>query len=365
MKACVYNPQSEGLLELIEIDKPQIKEGSALVKVLGVGVCGSDLLKLDRALVKPGTILGHELVGEIIEAPKDSKFELGDKIISSHHVPCGKCKFCLNEQESLCTQFKKTNFNPGAFCEYLELSADHLKYTVEKVPEFMTDIEASFTEPLACCIKAIERSGLQKYRGDQARVLILGLGSIGLMIGQLVKYYFPNLNLVGCDLLQTRLDLAKDLGFDELHENLSDTRLASPEKTELTKASMSISKDEHNAVDEDLSQARFDFIFLCAGADASLDMAVNYAENGATLVVFSSVKTDTLGFNNNDIYYKELTVLGSYSPNLNNLKESLELISNKDIKVDKLITHTTNLENLGKTIEKARQEKGIKVFLKN
>ena len=338
MKACVYNPnkKDEGFLELVELETPYAQANTAIVKVSGVGVCGSDLLKLDRALVKENTVLGHELVGTIDEISDDlsKKYGLkkGDRIVSSHHVPCLECKYCLNQQESLCQKFKTTNFKPGAFCEYLELSEDHLKYTVQKVPEHLSDIEASFTEPLACCIKAIERSGIKNYQGKEAKVLVLGLGSIGLLIGQLVKHYKPELELTGCDLLDDRLALAKELGFDLSQKSL---------------------------------EQKFDFIFLCAGADAGVDLATKHAENGASIVVFSSTKTNDLGFNNNDIYYKELTVMGSYSPNLSNLKEALELISQKKILVSELISHKTSLEKLGATIQKAKAEQGIKVFLYN
>ena len=338
MKACVYNPQkeSEGFLELAQIDAPKLNNNSALIKILGVGVCGSDLLKLDRALVKEGTVLGHELVGEISEISdalsQKYGFQIGDRIVSSHHVPCLECKFCLNKQESLCTKFKTTNFNPGAFCEYLELSQDHLKYTVQKVPEGLSNLDASFTEPLACCIKAIERSGIKDYQGTQAKILVLGLGSIGLLIGQLAKYYKPELELTGCDLQDDRLQLAKKLNFDLQTNKLDD---------------------------------KYDYIFLCAGADQGIDIAIEHAEHGAKIVVFSSIKNNDLGFNNNDIYYKELTVMGSYSPNLNNLKEALELISNKKILVSDLISHKAKLENLGKTISQAKRDRGIKVFLEN
>jgi L-iditol 2-dehydrogenase len=334
MKACVYNPNKEGFLELKDLDPPKASNSSALIKVKGVGVCGSDLLKLDRALVQKGTVLGHELVGEITEISRELTkkygFKKGDRIVSSHHVPCLKCKFCHNQQESLCNKFKTTNFNPGAFCEYLELSEDHLKYTVQKVPDDITDIEASFTEPLACCIKAIERSAIKNYNSKEAKVLVLGLGSIGLLIGQLVKHYKPELELTGCDLMLDRLELAKNLSFDLQKNSLED---------------------------------KYDFIFLCAGA--GIDTAIKHADNGARIIVFSSIKNDELGFKNNDIYYKELTVMGSYSPNLENLKEALDLISNKKILVSDLISHKSNLENLGKTISQAKADRGIKVFLEN
>ena len=336
MKALSYNPEakSENFLSLVEVEKPKLSNNNAIVKISGVGVCGSDLLKLNRALIKPGTVLGHEMVGTISEiSPEMSEtydLQLGDRILSSHHVPCGKCKFCLNQQESLCTKFKTTNFNPGAFCEYLELSEEHLKYTVQKIPDTLSDLEASFTEPLACCIKAIERAQLKDYQGSQAKVLVLGLGSIGLLIGQLVKNYRPDLELTGCDLMPNRLELASNLGFT-------------------------------NAIDT--MTGKYDFIFLCAGA--GIKTAIEHAQNGAQIIVFSSIKADDEGFNNNDIYYKELTVLGSYSPNLANLQEALELIVNKKILVKDLISHKARLEDLGKTIEAAKAQQGIKVFLEN
>lgn len=161
MKALIYQPNSPqtSFLELSEVEKPLLKDNNAIVKVTGVGVCGSDLLKLNRALVKPGTILGHEMVGIIDEISEIMSqkydFKVGDRILSSHHVPCLECDYCLRDKESLCTKFKSTNFNPGAFCEYLELSEDHLKHTVHKIPDGMTDEVASFTEPVACCLKAV------------------------------------------------------------------------------------------------------------------------------------------------------------------------------------------------------------------
>ncbi len=349
MKALAYNPQSieTSFLQLIDTAKPKLTNSNAIIKVIGVGVCGSDLLKLNQGLVKPGTILGHEMVGLIdeISAELSSKYNLqvGDRIISSHHVPCLECNYCLNGQESLCAQFKSTNFNPGAFCEYLELSEAHLKHTVYKLPEHLSDEEASFVEPIACCIKAAERGLGQRKHNDviarsaygatsqsSIKVLIIGLGSIGLIMGQVVKHYVPNAEVTGLDLLEDRLKLAQQLGFDNDVSSLSDS---------------------------------YNYIFLCAGSSATVDLAIKHAASGATIIVFSSIADANKAFSNNDIYYKELTVLGSYSPNLANLSESLELLSSGIIKVQALITQRSNLENLGETIKLCGANKGIKSYL--
>lgn len=360
MKAAIYdqNAQDTAFLSIAELNKPSLSKNNAIIKVTGVGVCGSDLLKLNRSLVKPGTILGHEMVGMIEEISDEIsvKYNLkkGDRILSSHHVPCLECKFCLNQQESLCEQFKSSNFNPGAFCDYLELSELHLKHTVQKIPEHLSNLEASFTEPVACCIKAIERSGLKtknviasKAKQSSLKTLVIGLGSIGLILGQLIKYYRPNIEVTGIDLIEDRLKLAQRLGFDN----------TSSSSNWIATSSISATLQWTPRNDG------YDYIFLSAGANSSVDTAIQAANNGATIVVFASVADENKAFTNNDIYYKELTILGSYSPNLANLKDSLELIANNKIQVKELITHKTNLENLGKNIKKLHEEKGIKLYL--
>ncbi len=328
MQAAIYDPDAKGFLRLSAVSKP---EDNVIVKVSGCGVCGSDLLKLDRALVSKGAVLGHEMVGVIDQISNElsARYQLkaGDRIVSSHHVPCGTCNYCLNKQESLCTQFKNTNFNPGAFCQYTELSEGHLKHTVLKIPDAITDEVASFTEPVACCIKAVKRSGLLSHKGS-ANVLIVGLGSIGLIMGQVAAR--ENLTVTGLDLLPSRLELAKELGFTNVVHNLGNDF--------------------------------YDYIFLTAGSAPTIDLAVKAARDGATIIVFSSVKGEAK-FDNNDIYYRELTITSSYSPNLEDLRESLELLKQGKVRVNKLITHRSNLENLGVTIEQAKQEQGIKVYL--
>jgi L-iditol 2-dehydrogenase len=361
MKALVYSPAAaaKAFLDLIDYEIPQDTEYSCLIKVLGCGVCGSDLLKLERALVKPNTVLGHEMVGEVFEINEalSRKYNLkkGDRIVSSHHVPCGKCNYCLNDKESLCSQFKSTNFNPGAFCEYLELSEDHLKHTVIKLNEETSNLSASFTEPVACCIKAIKKSGLLAHKGSTT-VLILGLGSIGLIIGRLINYYRKHkdllhssvselhtqqnyhqegINLYGCDPIETKLKLAAESGFDKVFNDIA--LINNAEKP--------------------------DYIFLSAGANICIDLAISYIRDGGTIVVFSSVPDSAKAFTNNDIYYKELSIISSYSPNLSDLKESYQLISENKIRVSDLISHTANLSNLGEIIMKARKDNGIKVYL--
>ena len=152
----------------------------AVVQVLGCGLCGSDIVKFKHKIVHDGAVLGHEIVARIVEVNSDTDFKIGDKIVTSHHIPCGECNYCKHGNVSMCEHFKKTNIFPGGFSELVYVSEEHLKNVAYLVPDNMTDEEISFYEPLGCCIRAIKRCNLLK--DDTA--LIVGLGSIGLLMGE-------------------------------------------------------------------------------------------------------------------------------------------------------------------------------------
>ena len=81
----------------IAIDKGKIPklngEKGAIIKLLGCGLCGSDIVKLKNGLSKEGTVLGHEVVGKIVELDSETNFQLGDRVILGHHVPCFNCVY--------------------------------------------------------------------------------------------------------------------------------------------------------------------------------------------------------------------------------------------------------------------------------
>ena len=97
----------------------------ALVKVLGCGLCGSDIVKLTHNLAKDGTVLGHEIVAQIVDINSDTSFKPNDIIVTSHHISCAKCEYCKNGNVSMCRHFKETNIKPGGFSEYVFVSEEH------------------------------------------------------------------------------------------------------------------------------------------------------------------------------------------------------------------------------------------------
>lgn len=298
----------------------------AIVRVLGCGLCGSDIVKLREHISKDGTVLGHEIVAKIVEINSNTNFSIGDRIITSHHIPCGKCRYCKNGNVSMCEHFKSTNIIPGGFSELVYLSEEHLENVAHLIPENLTEVEASFYEPLGCCVRAVKRGNLRP--GDS--VLVIGLGSIGILMAQALKAY--GADVTGCDLIQERIDLLNSLGVKAVNaKNL-------PEKMEA------------------------DAIYMTSGADKALDTALKSVRNGGTILIFSSTPLNS-GYPNNEIYYRELTILGSYSPSPQDLKDSLELLRSGQVKVKGLST-TYAHKDVQQAIEDTISNKIIKAYIK-
>ena len=150
-----------------DIPRPFLEEYTqgAIIKVEGCGLCGSDIVKLQNNLVKDGSVLGHEVVGEIVEINSNTDFRIGDRVVLGHHVPCYTCNYCLGGSYSMCRHFKSTNIIPGGFSEFIYVSEEHLNNTVFHANLNLSSIEASFTEPLACCIRAVKRAHLHDNSG--------------------------------------------------------------------------------------------------------------------------------------------------------------------------------------------------------
>lgn len=293
----------DGRIVVKESSKPQIEHFDgfgAIMKTTGCGLCGSDLVKFRQKLVKDGTVLGHEVVGEIVEINSKTDFKVGDRIVSAHHIPCFDCVYCKNENYSMCEHFKLTNIIPGGFSEYIYLSEEHLQNVAYKIPASLSEVEASFYEPLGCCIRAVKRGNLL----PNSKVLVVGLGSIGILMSQALKAFGHT--VFGCDILQARLNCANQLGITTYNSS-------------------------------ELENFGVDAVFLTAGADVTINLALKNVRDGGKIIVFASTPKN-MGFANNEIYYRELTVMGSYSPSPADLKDSIELLSSGKVNVKNIST---------------------------
>lgn len=336
MRAAVYHPPSEIRVE--DRPRPQIGAGEVLLKVRACGVCGTDVLKITRALPKKPVVLGHELVGDVVEIGAGvTKFKLGDRVVVAHHVPCGDCHFCRHGNHSMCRHFKETNLDPGGFAEYLRIPAEHVEQTAFLVPKNLSDDEALFTEPLSCCVRNVRRANLQA--GDFS--VVVGMGSIGLMMVQLLKLV-PT-QVLALDLFEDRLDLAKSLGADFT------LRGDSPDIAEFI-----ASKTEGR---------RADLVCFTAGGGRVFQNAFQWVRDGGSLNLFASLADKPVEVSLDALYHHEITVFSSYSPSPQDLVEAHRLLCDGKVQVAPLVTHHVGLEQLQESIGWISAQKAMKVIV--
>src|SRR5947209_14257438 len=125
MRAGVY--REKGIVRVEEVPVPEVGDGEVLIKVAACGICGTDIKKIFHRYVEPPQILGHELAGTVVAVGRGiSKWKQGDRVMSFHHVPCGKCFYCERRLFSQCKQYKTTGLtagftpNGGGFAEYVK-----------------------------------------------------------------------------------------------------------------------------------------------------------------------------------------------------------------------------------------------------
>jgi L-iditol 2-dehydrogenase len=327
-------------LKITDVPVPEINNDEALLKINVCGVCGSDLVKMKSNLVSEGTVLGHEVVGTIVEIGRHIKtWSVGQKVVVAHHVPCMGCHFCKCGNYSMCSQFKNTNITPGGFSEFIKVSREHLEQTTFLIPKgTVSDYEVALTEPLACCLRAVQRAQVSTSN----LILICGLGSIGIMIGKLCIQ--KGAHTFGIDLFEDRITVSKEMNA------IQDGILAN-------------SNSLNEWVSDKTEGRGFDTVFLASGSEKSLADSLKYVRAGGKIVIFTSVFNNEKGFPNNEIYYRELTVLGSYSPSPICLKESYQMIITGKIKLKNLITDIVKLNDLPKEIDKCFNNKSLKMMV--
>jgi L-iditol 2-dehydrogenase len=317
MRVAVYYNNHDVRLE--ERSVPAIGAGEVLVKVWASGICGSDVLEWYR-LPKAPLVLGHEIAGEIVEVGRDvEKWNVGQRVFVSHHVPCNMCRYCLSDHHSVCDTLARTNFDPGGFSEYLRVPAINVRNGMYELPAGMTYEQAVFVEPLACVYRGQQHVGWKPGR----RVLVIGAGMAGLLHVQLAARAGAA-RVVAVDVNPGRLAMASGLGADN-------TLIAGPDMIERFAS---------------LNNGRLaEIVVVATGAKAAIEQAFSAVDRGGAILFFAPTDPGvTIDMPFNDLWRKEITMTSSYAGSPRDIMAAIELISSSRISVDKMITHRLPLE---------------------
>src|SRR5579864_9756553 len=188
MRAEVYRGKGRVVVETVPV--PVIGAGEVLIRVAACGICGTDLKKIEHGFVAAPQIFGHEVSGTVVAAGSGvTKWKLGDRVMSFHHVPCGACFYCERRLFSQCPGYKKVGltagFNPqgGGFAQYVRAMPWIVERGMIPLPASVTFEEATFVEPVNTCLKAVRKARV----APGERVLVMGQGPIGMLLMLLAK----------------------------------------------------------------------------------------------------------------------------------------------------------------------------------
>ena len=208
MKVGMYYNNSDVRVE--EMPIPDVGPGALLIKVIASGICGSDIMEWYR-IKKAPLVLGHELAGEVVEVGDDvDGFAVGDRVFSTHHVPCDECHTCLHGYHTACEVFHgENNFAPGGFAEYLRVSGRSVHKGTIKLPDEVSYEQGSFIEPLGTVVRGLREATIEP--GDS--VLVLGSGLIGLLHIKSAQALGAG-RIIATDIHDYRLQAARDYGAE-------------------------------------------------------------------------------------------------------------------------------------------------------
>ncbi|OLB06216.1 MAG: hypothetical protein AUH14_06880 [Candidatus Rokubacteria bacterium 13_2_20CM_69_15_1] len=327
-----------GKLVAEEWPRPAIGEGEVLLRLLGCGLCGSDIAKIVDPTTSAPVVLGHEVVGEVVTLGAGvTDCAIGDRVVAAHHVPCGECHYCRRGSESMCRAFKASNLDPGGFAEYVRVPAANARHAMFRVPGHVSDEAASFVEPLACCLRSVRRARVEP--GDT--IVVVGLGSIGCLFGMLAAARKARVILVGKS--GWRLERARKLGIGECLDTTQ--------------------SDDTAAAQRELSGGRgADQVIITGGGTDALPWAVESLRDGGTVHYFAG-GADTLPLRLETLYHRELTLTATYSSSPADLAEAFRLIVAGAIAVDRLVTHRVSLGGLHRGVDLVRRREALKVYV--
>lgn len=324
-----------GKIVLEERPVPELNADEVLVKVMAVGVCGSDVHyyengRIGRFVVEKPIILGHECAGIIAGVGADvRRVSVGDRVAVEPGVTCGRCKACKEGRYNLCpdVQFLATPPVDGAFVQYMKIRED----MVFPIPDHLSFEVAALNEPFSVGIHAAKRSKLQP--GDT--VAIMGMGPVGLMAVAAARS-FGAARIIVTDLEDVRLEAAKKLGA--------------------THTINIRQEDSLERVREITGGEGVDVAWETAGNPKALQSALYSVRRGGKLAIVGLPAQDEIALNVPFIADNELDIFGIFRY-ANTYPMGIEFLASGSIDAESLITDRYPLAETQEALERAIHNK--------
>lgn len=338
MKVALYYSNSD--VRISEIPYPDFSERELVVKIKACGICGSDLMEWYRKDRVP-LVLGHEIAGVVDKVGKEVKdFKEGDSIIVAHHVPCGKCHYCIFGNETVCETLRRTSIYPGGFSQFARIPEINVEKGLFLIPGDLSFEEATFAEPLACVLRAQRKLGII----PGSSVVVIGSGISGILHIQMAKLLGAG-PIIASDINEWRMELATRFGADFTFY---------PEELQ-------------NGIRKALGGELADIVVLCASSISAFELSLKIINRAGKILFFApSEPGSKLSIPINDLFWRNDTLITtSYAASPSDYSLALKLISLKKVNVKDMITHVLEIDEIQKGFTlMSKQEDSLKVIIK-
>ncbi|HWA83012.1 MAG TPA: alcohol dehydrogenase catalytic domain-containing protein [Fimbriimonadaceae bacterium] len=369
-----------GEIAIVDEPAPICPSGGLLVRTLASGLCSGELMDWYMEKKVPH-VLGHEVCGVILES-EDARFPVGNRVFAHHHSPCLACDFCKKGLYVHCAQWKRTKLDPGGMAEMFAVSPENLNDSF--LVDDLRPIDAALVEPLGCVVKSIERSGIpliprhapwrevqpggesrtppgvaghrvsgvaghdvsvagergipelplpsggeagesefhEDEPGEGVSAAVIGLGSLGLMHLLLLP------GAAGYDLNPERIRHARSLGLDA-------RPLDGREKA--------------------------DTIFVCPGSKPALDLAIDLANPGGTIVLFAPLPpTGEIPVDLNRLYFNDIRLVTTYSCGPEDTGIAASILRSGQVKAEMVVSDFIGISELPEAYQQMKRGEILK-----
>ena len=330
-------------VEVLDIDKPEPEHGEVLVQTRAAFICGTDVRAYKHGLPvlkERGPItLGHEIAGVVASVGDGvNAYATGDRVAVAPNYGCGVCDMCVSGNTQLCATYRAVGVHEdGGFAPFVRVPAAAVRQgNVVTLPENVSFVEGALAEPLSCVYNAFERA----HFGPGETVVVFGAGPIGLM--------------------HARMHLGAGAAA-VIVADLKPERLAECSKREPSLETVEVSA-LHDVVMDRTRGRGADVCITAAPAKEAQAQALELAAVNGRVVFFGGLpKNDPeTTLNTNLVHYRQLYVTGTTRQSLRQYRKTIELLDQKMMKVEDIVTAQFPLEEGQKAFESAVNGNGLK-----
>ena len=329
-------------LRIERIPVPELDTGEVLVRVKVALTCGTDVKTFHRGahvmIPKLPSPFGHEFAGSVEEvAPGVEGIEHGAPVVAANSAPCLRCDYCKAGRPNLCDNLKFLN---GAYAEFIRIPAPIVGCNLHPLPPGMSFMQAALTEPLACVLHGLERSGIQT--GQTA--CVMGLGPIGLMFVALASQ--KGATVVAAGRSPMKLRKAVEMG-----------------------AMASVPMDDLATLEKrirDLTPGGRgpDVVIEAVGIPQLWEMALGLVRKGGLVNLFGGCARGTVAkIDAHRLHYEEKSVISVFHHTPHYVAMALRLLENGAIRSEDLVTHRLPLERLPRAFQYMEEQEALKVAI--